>query len=151
MTMFAVLNKTENLIARLAPHWLTGAVLRVALAVPFYFSGLTKWEGFGKLSESAVFLFEEEFKLNIFGNVINYPFPYVSAFAAGTAEIILPVLLVLGLFARFAALGLLIMTAVIQLTIPSGWPLHLTWAAMAIGVLAIGPGRVSVDHVLRKS
>jgi putative oxidoreductase len=146
--MLAIINKAENLIARLAPDWLAGAALRVALAVPFYFSGLTKWESFGKLSESAVFLFEDEFKLNIFGNVINYPFPYVSAFAAGTAEIILPILLVLGLFTRFAALGLLIMTAVIQLTIPSGWPLHLTWAAMAIGILAVGPGRLSADHFL---
>jgi putative oxidoreductase len=148
--MLAIINKAENLIARLAPDWLASAVLRAALAVPFYFSGLTKWEGFGRLSESAVFLFEEEFKLNILGNAINYPFPNVSAFAAGTAEIILPILLVLGLFTRFAAFGLLIMTAVIQLTIPSGWPLHLTWAAMAIGILAIGPGRLSLDHLVLK-
>jgi putative oxidoreductase len=148
--MLAFLNKAENLITCLAPNWLASAALRVALAVPFYFSGLTKWDGFGRLSESAVFLFEDEFKLNIFGNTFNYPFPYVSAFAAGTAEIILPILLVLGLFTRFAAFGLLVMTAVIQLTIPSGWPLHLTWAAMAMGILAIGPDRLSLDHLLRK-
>jgi putative oxidoreductase len=148
--MLAFLNKSENFITRLAPDWLASAALRAALAVPFYFSGLTKWDGFGKLSESAVFLFEEEFKLNIFGNVINYPFPYLSALAAGCAEIILPILLVLGLFTRFAAFGLLIMTAVIQLTIPTGWPLHLTWAAMALGILALGPGVLSADRLLRK-
>jgi putative oxidoreductase len=148
--MLALVNKIENLITRIAPDWLASAALRVALAVPFYFSGLTKWDSFGKLSESAVFLFEEEFKLNILGKVIDYPFPYVAAFTAGAAEIILPILLVLGLFTRFAAFGLLIMTAVIQLTIPSGWPLHLTWAAMAIGILALGPGRLSVDRLIRK-
>lgn len=147
--MFAMLNKIEHMITKLAPDWLTTAALRIALAVPFYFSGLTKWDSFGKLSESAVFLFEEEFKLNIFGNVINYPFPFASAFAAGTAEIILPILLVLGLFTRFAAFGLLVMTAIIQITVPSGWPIHLTWAAMAIGIIAMGPGRLSVDHFLR--
>jgi putative oxidoreductase len=149
--MLAIINKAESLIARLAPDWLAAAALRVALAVPFYFSGLTKWDSFGKLSESAEFLFQDEFKLHIFGNLYDYPFPYLSAFAAGTAEIFLPVLLVLGLFTRFAAFALLIMTAVIQITVPDGWPIHLTWAAMAIGILAIGPGRLSIDHLLRKT
>jgi putative oxidoreductase len=149
--MLAIINKTENLLARLAPDWLTSAALRVALAVPFYFSGLTKWESFGKLSESAEFLFQDEFKLHIFGKLYDYPLPYVSAYAAGTAEIFMPVLLVLGLFTRFAALALLIMTAVIQITVPDGWPIHLTWAAMAIGILAIGPGRLSIDQLLRKT
>jgi putative oxidoreductase len=149
--MLTFLNKAENLVARLAPDWLTSAVLRVALAVPFYFSGLTKWDSFGKLSESAEFLFQDEFKLHIFGKLIDYPFPYASAFAAGTAEILMPVLLVLGFFTRFAAFALLVMTAVIQITVPEGWPIHLTWAAMAMGILAIGPGRLSLDHLLRKA
>jgi putative oxidoreductase len=43
------------------------------------------------------------------------------------------------------------MTAVIQITVPDGWPIHLTWAAMAIGILAIGPGRLSIDQLLRKT
>jgi putative oxidoreductase len=68
------------------------------------------------------------------------------AFAAGSAEILLPVLLVLGLATRLAALGLLAMTIVIQLTVPDGWPLHLTWAAMALGIMAWGPGRISLDY-----
>jgi putative oxidoreductase len=40
------------------------------------------------------------------------------------------------------------MTIVIQLTVPSGWPIHLTWAAMALGIMAWGPGRLSVDHLI---
>lgn len=28
------------------------------------------------------------------------------------------------------------MTAVMQLTVPDGWPVHLTWAATALGVMA---------------
>jgi putative oxidoreductase len=148
--MFAMLNRAENLLTRLAPDWLTGAVLRVALGVPFYFSGLTKWDSFGKLSESAEFLFQDEFKLHIFGKLIDYPYPYISAFAAGTAEVTLPILLVLGLFTRFAAFALLVMTAVIQLTVPDGWPIHLTWAAMALAILAIGPGQLSLDRLFRK-
>jgi putative oxidoreductase len=148
--MSSFLNNLENIITRLAPNWLVSLTLRAALAVPFYLSGLTKWDGFGKLSESAELLFTEEFKLHILGSVIDYPFPYASAFVAGVAEIMLPILLVLGLFTRFAAAALLIMTAVIQITIPTGWPTHLTWAALALAIIALGPGQLSVDHFLRK-
>jgi putative oxidoreductase len=148
--MLSVLNKAESNVTRLAPNWLVSLTLRAALAFPFYFSGLTKWDGFGKLSESAELLFTEEFKLHIFGNVIDYPFPYFAAFGAGVAEICLPMLLVFGLFTRFAALALLVMTAVIQITIPTGWPTHLTWAALALAIMLVGPGQLSVDHLWRK-
>ena len=58
---------------------------------------------------------------------------------AGIAEIVLPILLVLGLGTRFAALGLLAMTAVIQLTVPDGWAnFHLPWAAMALTLVVFG-------------
>lgn len=147
--MLTALDTAENLIVRMIPNGLASAALRIALAVPFYFSGLTKWDSFGMLSESAGFLFSDEFKLHVFGKIIDYPFPLASAYAAGIAEIILPILLVLGIFTRFAALALLAMTAVIQLTVPSGWPLHLTWAAMALGILAAGPGMLSLDRFVR--
>ncbi len=68
------------------------------------------------------------------------------AFTAGSAEILLPIFLVLGLVTRVAAFGLLAMTIVVQLTVPDGWPLHVTWAAMALGIMAWGPGRISLDY-----
>ena len=71
------------------------------------------------------------------------------AFLSGCGEITFPVLLVLGLATRFAALGLLFMTIIVELTVPDGWPVHLTWAAMALGIMAWGPGRVSSDHLAR--
>lgn len=123
--------------------------LRLALAVPFFFSGLTKWDGFGRLSAGAVYLFTEEFRLHVFGAEIAYPAPHLVAALSGTAEIVLPILLVLGLATRWAALGLLAMTAVIQLTVPDGWAnFHLPWAAMAAAILVHGPGRVSLDRLL---
>ena len=67
---------------------------------------------------------------------------------AGISEIVLPVLLVLGLGTRFAALGLLLMTAVIQLTVPEGWAnFHLPWAAMALALIVFGGGAASLDRV----
>ena len=74
--------------------------LRIALAVPFWRSGLTKWDGFLQLSDSARLLFTEEFRLHIFGREIPYPMPGVFAHLSGMAEICLPILLVLGLGTR---------------------------------------------------
>src|SRR4029077_16661157 len=39
----------------------------------------------------------------------------------------------------FAATGLLFMTLIVELTVPDGWPIHITWAAMALGIMAWGP------------
>lgn len=125
--------------------------LRIALAVPFWRSGLTKWEGFLKLSGGARYLFEQEFRLHAFGNEIPYPMPAVMAHLSGIAEVCLPVLLVLGLGTRFAAAGILVMTGIIQLTVPDGWAnFHLPWAAMALTLVVFGPGQVSLDSALQK-
>ncbi|MBA8907556.1 DoxX family protein [Aminobacter ciceronei] len=141
---------------RLILEWLAWAAygiaplaLRIALAVPFFRSGLTKWDGFLSLSPAASFLFEEQFKLHIFGNVYDIPAPDTLALFDGAAEIVLPILLVIGLATRFSALGLLAMTGVIQLVVPDGWAnFHLPWAAMAIALIAIGPGPLSIDHLI---
>jgi putative oxidoreductase len=125
---------------------LTQLVLRFGLAVPFWRSGILKWDGFFELKPTAIFLFSSEFKLHLPGGPYDYPTPALMAFLAGSAEILLPVLLILGLATRFAALGLLLMTLIVQLTVPDGWPIHLTWAGMALAVMAYGPGRVSLDH-----
>lgn len=148
--VLAPYRRAESWIAW-TPQWLSLLFLRVALAVPFYRSGLTKWDGFLSLSPSARILFTEEFKLHIFGAQIPYPAPVLMATLAGIGEIVLPVLLVLGLFTRFAALGILVMTIVIQLTIPGGWAnFHLPWAAMALALMSFGGGRLALDALLAR-
>jgi putative oxidoreductase len=126
-------------------------VLRIALAVPFWRSGLTKWDGFLHLSDSARYLFAEEFRLHVFGREVPYPVPALFAHLSGIAEICLPVLLVLGLGTRFAAAGIIGMTGIIQLTEPDGWAnFHLPWAAMALALVVFGPGRVALDALLSR-
>ena len=123
-------------------------VLRIALAAPFFKSGLTKWDGFLSLSPAASYLFEDEFKLHILGNAYDFPFPAVFAYFDGIAEIVLPVLLIVGFATRFSALALLVMTGVIQLVVPEGWAnFHLPWAALAVALMALGPGKLSLDHL----
>ena len=143
--LLAAVSRGQGLLAAI-PASIPLLALRIALAVPFFKSGLTKWDGFLTLSAGAHYLFEEEFKLHIFGSEIAYPFPVAMATLAGIGEILLPILLVLGLGTRFAALGILAMTAVIQLTIPEGWAnFHLPWAAMALALVVYGGGRIGLD------
>src|SRR5437762_450595 len=128
---------------------LAPVALRLALAVPFFRSGLTRWDGFLTLSDSTIYLFEEEFKLHIFGGEYGFPMPDAVASLVATAELTLPVLLVLGLATRFAALAMLIMTGIIQLVVPDGWAnFHLPWAAMALAIMALGAGPVSLDRMI---
>ena len=143
-------DKAEHLIQTVALPSLVQFVMRVALAVPFWKSGILKWTGFLKLSDTAVTLFTDEFMLHLPGGPYHYPAPSVMAFLSGCGEITFPVLLVLGLGTRFAALGLLFMTIIVELTVPEGWPVHITWAAMALAIIAGGSGRVSLDYLIRR-
>lgn len=131
-----------------AQPWLAQLALRLALAVPFWKSGVLKWSGVFQLSDTAIELFTSEFQLHLPGGPYPFPMPALFAFVSGCGEVGFPVLLVLGLGTRFAAIGLLLMTCVVELTVPDGWPVHLTWAAMALGIAAWGPGRISLDSLL---
>jgi len=133
----------------LFPMSLTMLVLRLTLALPFWKSGLTKWDGWFTLSFGAQALFIDEFKLHILGAEYPYPAPVLMAYASAIGEVCFPVLLVLGLGTRYAALGLLGMTAIIQLTVPDGWQnFHLPWASTELAILTFGPGKIALDYVL---
>jgi putative oxidoreductase len=150
-TVALLADKASRLVQAVAVPSLVQFVMRVALAVPFWRSGILKWNGFLKLSDTAVTLFTDEFMLHLPGGPYHYPAPAVMAFLSGCGEIVFSVLLVLGLATRFAALGLLFMTLIVELTVPDGWPIHITWAAMALGIMAWGPGRFSIDYWLQRS
>ncbi|MCU0816852.1 MAG: DoxX family protein [Cypionkella sp.] len=117
-------------------------ILRVFPALVFWQSGRTKVEGLS-IKDSTWFLFEHEYALPVLPHEL-------AAVMATVAEHLLPVLLILGLFARLSALGLLGMTAVIQVFVyPEAWLTHGLWAAPLLAVAARGPGRWSVDYLLR--
>ena len=148
--LIGLLVDRASLVVRVvAQPSLVQLIMRFALAVPFWRSGILKWDGFLQLNDTAVTLFTDEFMLHLPGGPYPFPAPTLMAFLSGSGEIIFPILLVLGLATRFAALGLLCMTVIVELTVPDGWPVHITWAAMALGIMAWGPGRFSIDHLLR--
>ncbi|MEI7806747.1 MAG: DoxX family protein [Hyphomicrobiales bacterium] len=87
--------------------------------------------------------------LNSYGDV-PVP-PMLGAYLVSYAEFILPIFLVLGFATRFSALGLLIIVAMIQLFVmPEAlWTLHVYWASILLVLLSLGPGQISIDHVIR--
>jgi putative oxidoreductase len=84
----------------------------------------------------------------------DYPLPFLppvpAAYLAVAIELTTPVLLVFGLLTRAAAV-LLGMTAVIEIFVyPQAWPTHIQWAAMLLVLLARGPGKISLDWLVRR-
>ena len=124
-------------------------VARVALAIPFLKSGLTKWSGWFHVSPVADFMFQSMFQLHIFGHLYPFPIPNVLAHIDAIAEVLFPVLLLAGFATRLSALGILGMIPVIQLTDPSGWAnFHLPWTGLALAIITLGPGKLSLDFAV---
>ena len=140
MSLASRLRAGASLLERI-PHDLISLIARFSIAGVFWQSGQTKLDGW-RVSENAIYLFEHEYALPLLN-------PSLAAHMAALAEHLLPVLLVLGLGSRLAALGLLAMTLVIQIFVyPGAWPTHGTWAACLLLIAARGPGRLSLDHVI---
>ena len=128
-------------LAERIPLSLLSLASRLSIAAIFWRSGQTKVSGFS-LREETFVLFREEYKVPLLP-------PDISAYMATTAEHVFPVLLVLGFATRLSALGLLGMTAVIQLFVyPGAWPEHALWATLLAWIIARGSGAVSLDHLI---
>src|SRR5277367_1516257 len=84
----ALIDQAVAAVGWIAQPWFTQLVLRLALAVPFWKSGILKWSGFLQLNDTAVDLFTDEFKLHLPGGPYDYPFPAVTAFLSGCGEIV---------------------------------------------------------------
>lgn len=128
----------------LVPLSVTQLLLRWGLAGVFWTSARTKVEGVIAVSDSAKFLFAEEYRLPLLD-------PDLAAHLATYAEHAFALSLFVGLATRLSALGIIIMTLVIQFFVyPDAFVgVHLGWLAMGLAVLVKGPGALSLDHFVR--
>ena len=137
-------NQLTDALVWLTPHSLLALAARFALAGIFWQSGRTKVEGWFTLTDSAHFLFREEYKLPLLP-------PELAAQLATVSEHLFAVLLLLGLCTRLSALALLSMTLVIQLFVyPDAWPTHLSWAGLMLYLAGRGGGWLALDHALAR-
>lgn len=114
---------------------------RLAIAPVFWLSGRTKVDGW-TIKDTTFDLFRYEYALPVIP-------PELAAYMAAFMEHALPILLVIGLATRFAAIGLLGMTFVIQVFVyPEAWTVHALWSALLLVIVARGPGAWSLDHLI---
>jgi putative oxidoreductase len=125
------------------PSSILGLIIRVGIALVFWRSGQTKVDGW-HVTDSAVQLFRDEYKLPLLP-------PETAATLAAVQEHLFSALLIVGLASRLSALGLLAMTAVIEIFVyPENWPEHLLWTGPLLYIIARGPGAFSVDELIRR-
>ncbi len=83
--------------------------------------------------------------------------PALAAIAGTAGEVILPVLLIIGLFTRFSAAGLIVIALMIEFLAVDGFvgdplssPTHYYWMLLLAVPMIKGPGALSFDHRLVK-
>jgi len=141
-TILTLYRRASNAATRGLPDALLLLVSRCGIAAIFFLSGRTKVDGVLTITDSTYELFRTDYAL---------PFlqPEVAAHVATYSEHFFPVLLVLGLFTRPAALALLGMTSVIEIFVyPDAWPTHLSWAGLLLPLIARGGGAWSLDRLI---
>lgn len=134
-------DRLDRLLDALQP--LASLLARLYVAQAFFASGLTK-------------LRDWDITLSLFADEYHVPLlsPAVAA-AMGTAgELVLPVLLVLGLGGRFAALGLSVVNAVAVISLseiaPAALQQHVTWGVLLAALVVFGCGSWAVDPYWRR-
>jgi putative oxidoreductase len=145
---------------QIVPYALLALILRVMMAQVFFFDGQ------GLIAGPRYGLDVQGFHLSVLlpaqikGEAISalaaaHPLLPLPPLATGTllgyAEFLLPIMLLIGFGTRFAALGLLAVTALIQLYAAPEmlWTVHIYWAAILAVLLSLGPGQISFDYIIR--
>ncbi|MDO8345903.1 MAG: DoxX family protein [Cellvibrio sp.] len=122
---------------------LFNVIIRLYIAQIFFRSGLTKLRDW----DSTLFLFEEEYHVPLLSSD-------AAAYLGTGGEIVLPVLLALGLFTRFAASGLFVVNLVAAMSLADlsaiAWLQHAIWGTGAMYIMLHGGAHFSVDYLLKK-
>ena len=117
--------------------------VRLLVASVFFKSGLTKIANW----DSTLSLFANEYAVPLLP-------PQVAALLGTGVELFFPVLLLLGLGARFAALVLFVFNIVAVISYPDlgevGLRDHQTWGLLLLVTLLHGPGKLSLDHFIAR-
>jgi putative oxidoreductase len=149
-------------LCAIVPYAVIALGLRLLMARVFFLEGQAKIEGpvipFNWIYRSTDFSVTLPTDINdgalqaLLAQYANLPMPAMTAAYLFTyAEFVLPLCLVIGFATRFAALGLLLMTLLIQLYVMPQlwWSTHVYWVAILMVLMSVGPGMVSLDALIR--
>ena len=117
--------------------------IRIWVGMVFFQSGLTKIQSW----DTTLSLFENEYAVPLLP-------PQLAAYMGTAAELALPIFLVLGLGGRLSAAALFVFNIVAVLSYPDlgevGIKDHQYWGLLLLIALLHGPGRISIDHFIRR-
>ena len=136
----SLLGKIYSNITHFMHKYLFSALIffmRYWMAKIFWYSGLTKISSW----ESTIYLFKYEYSVPLIPAEL-------AAILATTTELTTPILLLLGFMSRIAAIPMLCMTIVIQFTYLDLVD-HLYWAILLCTIIFYGPGRYSIDNIIK--
>lgn len=131
----------ETLLGWFTP--LVDLAVRLWVAQAFFASGLTKIASF----DSTVLLFTYEYQVPLLP-------PMLAAVLGTAAELVLPVLLVLGLGGRLPAAALFVFNIIAVISYPAleaaGLHEHQLWGLLLLVTLTHGPGALTLDRLLAR-
>ncbi|NJM50986.1 MAG: DoxX family protein [Sphingomonadales bacterium] len=144
--LISLYDKAVALVSGKGTEAISLLFVRVALAGIFWRSARTK-------VEDGSWLQMKELTVDLFRDEYGMPFPEITGLIATYAEHFLPILIILGLFTRFGAAGLLVMTLVIQFFVypEAWWSVHILWVALALTLIVRGGGLLTLDHLLSRN
>jgi putative oxidoreductase len=158
----STIDRLIGLLSAIFHYGWVAIVLRLLMAQVFFLAGQKMIEGpsfpvsfkdFRDLDFSVTLpMSVKDQTYQAFEQMANLPIPaWIVAPVVAYAEFILPIFLVLGLATRFTAFVLLIgVAAMLYLTgLGSLWSLHIYWISLLLVLVSLGPGVVSIDHVIR--
>ncbi len=125
------------------PYALVALLIRIVIFRVFFLSAQTKVEDFA-ITPATFYLFQYEYALPII--------PYKLAAYAGTlGEFAFSIMLLFGLATRFAALGLIVMTLIIQYVYPAAWwSVHVWWLLGLLVLVSKSGGMLSLDYLVKR-
>jgi putative oxidoreductase len=126
---------------RLAP--VLDLAIRLWVGAAFFQSGLVKIQSW----DTTLALFENEYSVPLLP-------PALAAYLGTATELLVPVLLVVGLGGRLAAGVLFVFNIVAVISYgdlsEAGLMQHQYWGLLLLVTLLHGPGRLSIDHLIRR-
>ena len=145
-------NSCVQSMAGLIPVSLVLLLARLAVFFVFWRSVQTKITGltlfdqhfaFWNVTATTKLLFNFEYNLPVIPSDM-------AAYMGTFAEFFFALMLLFGVATRLGALGLLGVTAVIQIFVfPGAWPTHILWAALLIMLMRDGGGKLSLDYLIK--
>jgi len=139
--LYAVCAPAVRVLEWLQPVFVLG--VRFYVASVFFKSGLTKIASM----DTTILLFTYEYQVPLLS-------PTLAAYLGTAAELVLPVLLVLGLGGRLAAAALFAFNIVAVISYPDlnevGVMQHQYWGVLLLIPLLYGPGKLSIDCFIKR-